>query len=857
MRRFCAILMVKIKERPANMAISIIYLIHHSETRNGHTAHPDDADQNCFQRLDDALDACAADERMRWTCDAADPLARWLNAAEPDRADLFAQLAADGRIEACALPYHLDGSTPRSAMAGYLRQAAELRRRGLPVRSAMKLGTGGVGAGWIDLLAGIGAGRLIASPIQPPAGDGVKRPDAFWWTSLSGERLLVWNGFDLQESRRLGIGRRLDKARKSVGERIAQLEAEGYFYDFLAVQVAETNGGVRAKLPDFVQEWNDSKTDESPEMALAVPSEMFDRLEEKYSANLPVRRGEWNDWRTLGAASNARLTGAARAARETLNAAQNLLAFADDDPPSAVERADRSLLLFDERTHGHPDSADAPYDLAVLSRRAVQDSYALDAARFSKAALDAAHSLISQRASEEAAAPPGIVVFNPHPWRVDALAEMKARGLDTSAGLIDSVSGEHAPKWITEEGVAFAAADLPPLGYKTYRWGDRGVFPDSELTTDGTALENRFYRLEMNPKTGVIESLKDKRLNRELVDGRSAFAFGQLLHERIDEKEPRAAFARAGGSNRKGARFTRQSPTYAHVRSGHQTPLAASLIADISPQGGAGGMRGASLEAILYEHHDWIDIVLSVDKLPSAEPEAAYAAFPLFVPNCKTRCESSGGFVLVDEGFLEGTFRDWTHTEGCIDFSNDEFGVMVASPDAPLAQLGRINTGRWLQEFTPASAHCYSWLYHNYGSGEFPSQLSGPLTFRYRLRSYAGAFDAGAAYRLSRETALKPHAAPIRKRSSGGLPEGESAFLSVEPRNIALSIQRASDGLGRIARLRELSGSDSVARLRIEGASEALRVTPLEEEIDRFYPIIDGAVVCCVPAFGEIALRIL
>lgn len=839
------------------MAISIIYLIHHSETRNGRTAHPDDADQNRFQQFHDALDACAADERMRWTCDAADPLARWLNAAEPDRADLFAHLAAEGRIEACALPYHLNGSTPRSAMAGYLRRAAELRGRGIPVRSAMALGTGGVGAGWIDLLAGIGAGRLLACPIQPPAGDGVKRPDAFWWTSLSGERLLVWNGFDLQESRRIGIGRRLDKARKSVEERIAQLEADGYFYDFLAFQVAETNGGIDAKLADFVQEWNEGKPEESPEMALATPSVMFDRLEEKYSANLPVRRGEWNDWRTLGAASNARLTAAARAARETLHAAQNLLAFSDQPPPPAVERADRSLLLFDERTYGHPDSADAPYDLEVLSRRAVQDSYALDAARFSEAALDAARSQIAQRVSEEEAAPPGIVVFNPRPWRVDALVEMKARGLDTSAGLIDSVSGEHAPKWVTEDGIAFAAANLPPLGYKTYRWGDRAAFPDSELTTDGTVLENRFYRLEMNPKTGVIESLKDKALNRELIDGRSAFAFGQLIHERIDQKEPRAAFARSGGSNSKGARFVRQSPTYAHVRSGHRSPLAASLIADISPQGGMEGMRGASLEAILYEHHDWVDIVLTVDKLPSAAPESAYAAFPLFVPNCKTRCESSGGFVLADEGVMEGAVRDWTHTEGWVDFSNDEFGVAIASPDAPLAQLGRINTGRWLQEFTPASAHFYSWLCHNYGRGEFPPQLSGPLTFRYRLRSYAGAFDAGAAYRLSRETALAPHAAPIGKPSGGGLPEGETDFLSVEPRNIALSIQSASDGLGRIARLRELSGSDSVARLRINGATEALRVTPLEEEIDRFYPVIDGAVVCCVPAFGEITLRIL
>ena len=264
-----------------------------------------------------------------------------------------------------------------------------------------------------------------------------------------------------------------------------------------------------------------------------------------------------------------------------------------------------------------------------------------------------------------------------------------------------------------------------------------------------------------------------------------------------------------------------------------------------------------SLEAVLYEHWDWIDLILTVDKLPSAGLEAVYAAFPFFVPNCKARCEASGGAVLLDEGLMEGTARDWTHTEGWIDFSNDAFGVTIASPDAPLAQIGRINTGRWLQEFTPASAHYYSWLYHNYGSGEFPPQQSGPLIYRYRLRSYAGSFDAGAAYRLSREAALQPSAVPLRKNPDGALPEGETAFLQAEPRNIALSIERASDGMGRIARLRELSGSDSVARLRIDGAGEALRVTPLEEETDRFYPIIDGAVVCCVPAYGEIALRIL
>ena len=508
------------------MAITTIYLIHHSETRNGSTAHPRGADRGHFQRLDAALDACAGDEQMRWTCDAADPLTRWLRALEPERAELFTQLTNEGRMEACALPFHLNGLAPRSALTSYLRPAGELRRRGIPVRCAMALGTGGVGAGWIDLLAEIGAGRLMAAPIPPPGGDGLKRPDAFWWVSLSGKRLLVWSAFDPQENRRLGIGQRMDQARQQINERIAQLEADGYFYDFLAVQAAGPNEGINPELSRFVSEWNESKADETPEMRLATPSAVFDRLEEKYSANLPVRRGEWNDWRTLGAASNARLTSAARRARERLNAARGLLAFTDQPLPPALDEANRGLLLFDERTCGHPRNADDPYDIEPLSHTAAHDSYALDAARFSTAALAEARDSVAPRVAAEE---DGIVVFNPHPWRVNAPAEMKARGLDTSAGIIDAVSGEHAPKWVTDEGIFFAAFGLPPLGYKTYRWGDRGSFPDSELTTDRTALENRFYRLEMNASTGVIKSLKDKRLNRELVDGRSSFAFGAVF----------------------------------------------------------------------------------------------------------------------------------------------------------------------------------------------------------------------------------------------------------------------------------------------------------------------------------------
>ena len=832
-----------------NMAISTIYLAHHSYTRNGCTSHPFEAESTHFRILEEALSACEADENVRWTCDVSGPAARWLQSADAEQAELFEELARAGRLEVCAFPYHLNGAVPRSAMPGYLGAAAALRERGVPIRTAMALGSGGVAAGWIDLLAASGIEGLMASLPDPPGDGGLKRPDAFWWVSPSGSRLAVWNGLDLEESRRLGIGRSVERSRKAVLQLTESLESDGFYYDFLALQVGGANQGFEKSLPAFAAEWNENLPDGCPEMAMAVPSDLFARLTEKYGANMPARRGEWNDWRSFGLGSSAAMTARSRRSHAALNSAENLLAFDNgrDAPENARGKAARrSLLLFDEHTGGSPSSVSDPYGLESLCHRNAQESYALEGARCSEAALEETRARLSGRIRSEAR---GVAVFNPHPWPVSALAEMKASGLDTSAGLIDAATGEHVPKWVTEEGVTFSADNLPPLGYKAYVWGERASFPDSELTTEGNVLENRFYRLEMDEKTGTIKSLRDKRLDRDLVDSRSSFAFGQLLHERIDESEGRGAFLRGGPH----PRAARQSATSARVRSGHQSPLAASLTAEYALE----GCRRVRFEATLYEHCDWIDFAFSLDKLPIAEAESAYAAFPFFVPNCQTRFGSSAGFALADEGLMEGAVRDWVATEGWIDFSNDSFGVTIASPDAPLAQLGRVNTGRWLREFAPASAHFYSWLYNNYGAEEFPAEQSGEIMFRYRARSYEGAFDAGAAHRLAQETLLSPAARPLGKNGRGTLPPGAASFAELEPRNASLSIKRAADGIGRIARVRELSGRDTTVRLRANGMSEALRVSPLEEDLDGFYPVIDGWAICFVPAFGEIALRLL
>ncbi|AWN21956.1 alpha-mannosidase [Deinococcus irradiatisoli] len=80
----------------------------------------------------------------------------------------------------------------------------------------------------------------------------------------------------------------------------------------------------------------------------------------------------------------------------------------------------------------------------------------------------------------------------------------------------ESVNGEGRPRFV------FRAA-LPPLGYRLYRVVDEAPAPtETSLQVSSTHLENEFWRLELDPVTGGLRSLKDKASNLEYLIGTAA-----------------------------------------------------------------------------------------------------------------------------------------------------------------------------------------------------------------------------------------------------------------------------------------------------------------------------------------------
>jgi hypothetical protein len=844
-------------------------LIHHPYTRVGHTDYQDSVFRQQTASLEEAMDLCAKTDRypeparLRWTCDGTGTLQYALGVRGEALRERLAALAEQGRIEVTALPFHLLPLGTLEALVRYVLPVRALREGGIPVKTACVCGVHGVPYGLVDVLADSDVKWLYVSPSEGRTGPAVNAPGAFWWESASGQRLLVWCGGGPAEGHALGSSP--DEAAAPLKNRLAQLKELDYPFDFLPVQVTghrrTANGGPDPGLCDFVKQWNDRAEKALPRMEIALPSAVFQRLDEGYGASLAVRRGDWGDWWADGATSAALETGVHRRAHATALVAERFAAAAriaghrDDHVASELRETFWNLALYDEHTWGPPDSVVAQ---AAAGARAQWNAKAGFAYRAAHLARDNAALAADAICAQVPAPKETLVVLNPLPWRRDAFVQLPRRGLDTFLGVLDLTTDMPAPKWITEQGIAFVVHDLPPLGYKAYRWAERTTFPESVLRTEGNTLDNRFFRLTVDDATGAIRSWYDKRLDRELVDDRGPYGLAQYVYERIADGQGRLALyepaASLGetGKTKTNASFYRVSPSAARVRSGRQSPLAASLVSDYVGE----GFRRLTQEVTLYEHLPWVDIDITLDKFPVEEPEGVYFAFAFAVPGAVARYDSTGGSIRVGLDTLPGSCHDWHVAARWVDFSNEEFGVTVATPDVPLAQFGRINTGRWQTQFVPRTATLFSWVASNYWHTNFRGSQDGVIRLRYRLAAHAGGFDPVGSWRLGEEAANDAVVRELRPRESGALPGQTASLLQVEPAHVVLTaVKPSEDGDGLILRLREVAGRDAVFAVSLPSLRSARRTSPIEVD-GAALPALDGRVVGYIGANELVTVRV-
>ncbi len=118
-----------------------------------------------------------------------------------------------------------------------------------------------------------------------------------------------------------------------------------------------------------------------------------------------------------------------------------------------------------------------------------------------------------------------IIVFNPLSWqRTDLVRYDLAEGDEAEYALFDSQGKELPSQIIPIDGLhrqlLFIADNVPSVGYKTYDLREqRPAVITSDLSITSSSLENENFRVKINPETGWVSSIVDKRNNKELLAG--------------------------------------------------------------------------------------------------------------------------------------------------------------------------------------------------------------------------------------------------------------------------------------------------------------------------------------------------
>jgi alpha-mannosidase len=454
-----------------------------------------------------------------------------------------------------------------------------------------------------------------------------------------------------------------------------------------------------------------------------------------------------------------------------------------------------------------------------------------------------------------------VVVFNPFPYRQRAYVEYEPwtenqRWLRWGWGLVDD-EGRPVPHQVLEARAAVGnaergidrllwRADLPPLGYRVYRFA-RGLARDpgnrfdgfgARASADGEGaplLENEHLTVRLDPATGAIASCRERATGVEFV-GPGGWNVAQVLK---DESDTWAHGVRAF----EGLLGVFGAP---QVRLGERGPLQASLYVERHWQGSTWlqqlVMRAGEPEILvrnwLFWHGEWRMLKLAFDVAvdePQAWRDVPFGAFPCPVDGAEVPLQmwiDVGGRIRGDAGTLSPAARaagapSLAPEQAPLSAPEPLVGRGVALPGVEggrgpgYAGLAVLNDGKYGGDVCGSTVRltvlrCPPYAYHEphaIGSKQRYEWLDqGQHEFTLCLRPHLGDWRGAGVVRRARELNLPP--LPITMYAHPGTlsPTGSLAVLEGDELELT-ALKPAEDGGGYIVRIADRHGHGGVGRL--------------------------------------------
>jgi len=793
----------------------------------------------------------------KWNFEAAWQIEQYAKLRPPEKVGELMKWVRSGRCSLQALyANELTGLCTAEELVRLLYYGRKLEREhGVSITSAMI--TDAPTHTWFlpTVLASAGIKYLS---VGQNGGVPARRPESnpFYWVGPDGSEVLVAHsqGYAMCS----GVVNNI----AAIQSRINSIVGPDYPYDAVLLHgmygdnhplMAKGHAGYHEKLLD----WN--RPYAYPKLICATADEYFRYMELKYGDQIPRLRGDWGaDWED-GAASSAAETALNRETHELLDIAERLATICsvlDPDhsyPAEEIDQAYRHMLLYDEHTWGAWCSVSQPESEQTLKQWEIKSGYAHQASQAARRLHDEALKRLASRVSTPSGRGTTILVFNPDAEERTGLVQVplpdSLKG-ETFFAYIDRVADTGIPCQRMGERICFVARAIPLLGYKTFRLVSGGApVQRKAVNFKQNTMENKFYRVTFDTKTGGLISVYDKELSKELLDKNSPYRCNQYIYDTNGVVD---MAWRRGVKDRKAA-DSRFSPGKAEVAVGENGPVFGSMIAKTK----AKGASKIEQTVILYHEIKRIDLVNRIKKDKTYDIEELYYAFPFGVESPRFHFELGGAIMDGERDMLPCANRNWISVQRWVDVSNDEWGVTWAPVEAPLVTPCSLSD-RWMQPFPPKNATLFSLLMTNVWLTNYKAGQWGDFTFRYSITSRKGPLDRTAATRFGREIARPLAACVLGQNQAGVLPGKSWSFGEIEGRGVVLqALKRAEDGDGLIVRLRDVSGVSQQARLRMSGfdAGEAIETNAVEKNLGRLN--LEGGVVAVpLKANGMATIRL-
>jgi alpha-mannosidase len=424
---------------------------------------------------------------------------------------------------------------------------------------------------------------------------------------------------------------------------------------------------------------------------------------------------------------------------------------------------------------------------------------------------------------EEATRP--IVVFNPHAWDARLNVEIEFGGLNTTHILIDE-DGQQVPMQTVQSAATSNGrnrlcfvADLPAFGYRTYRVVSREVaqtYPPVEASD--TALENERFRLEFDPATGFIKSLRDKAKGVEVFAGEAAKPV--VLEDNSDTWSHN---------------FFKWDKVIGHFKATSVKCVERGPVKSVIRVTSVYGASRLVQDFALYRELDQIDVTVTVDWREHFK--MLKLRFPVNVHFMKATYEIPYGHIERFANGEEDPGQSWVDLSGTARDSGDTYGFSLLNDSKYSFDVNVRDIGMTVLR-SPIYAHHDPKVPDTDGHYSFIDQ--GIQHFRYTLLPHAASWERAGTVRRAAELNQSPIALNATFHE-GPLPQRDS-YLSVDAENIIVSVVKQwEDGDDLIIRAYETIGKTTSATIRLPKWNRTIEANFGPSEIKTFRVPKDAA----------------